>query len=41
MLQKRTFNIVLVNREKGTGIDTPARFDKTIVYSGKALTIKM
>jgi len=40
MLQERTFNIVWVGKEKGTGIDLPYKIDKTVVYSGKPVTIK-
>jgi alpha-D-xyloside xylohydrolase len=31
-----TFNIVLVNRNNGTGMQTPAKYNKVIRYTGKA-----
>ncbi|MBC7890302.1 MAG: glycoside hydrolase family 31 protein [Ferruginibacter sp.] len=41
MLQSRTFNIVIVQENKGTGVDAPVKFDKTVQYDGKAITVKM
>jgi alpha-D-xyloside xylohydrolase len=32
-----TFNIVLVNRNKGIGMETPTKYDKVIHYTGKAM----
>lgn len=40
MLKERIFNIVLVSKEKGTGIDICSNLDKTIKYNGNKLTIK-
>jgi alpha-D-xyloside xylohydrolase len=37
MAQHITFNIVLVNRNNGTGIATPAKYDKVIHYTGKKM----
>ena len=34
MLQKRTFNIVLVKEDNGVGVDVSKTADKTILYSG-------
>ncbi len=39
MLQKRVFNIVLVDGVHGSGIAATTKFDKTIVYIGKAITV--
>lgn len=39
MLQRRVFNIVLVNGEHGAGIGAATTADKTITYSGKAMTV--
>jgi alpha-D-xyloside xylohydrolase len=41
MLQKRTFNIVLVNKNNGVGMEVPAGFNKKIMYEGKAVTVKL
>jgi alpha-D-xyloside xylohydrolase len=41
MLQTRTFNIVVVNETKGNGIEISKTFDKTVVYSGKKLVVKL
>ena len=41
MLQKRVFNIVLVDGAHGSGIATTEKSDKTITYSGKAMTVQM
>ncbi|MGC8824232.1 MAG: TIM-barrel domain-containing protein [Bacteroidales bacterium] len=40
MLQKRTFNIVLVDKNKGTGLEISRKIDKTIPYNGEKITIK-
>ena len=40
MLKKRTFNIVLVKENKGVGVETSQQ-DKTVVYDGKAMKIKL
>jgi alpha-D-xyloside xylohydrolase len=39
MLKEHTFNIVIVNESKGTGIDISSMIDKKIKYSGKNTTI--
>ncbi|MGC8804108.1 MAG: DUF5110 domain-containing protein, partial [Bacteroidales bacterium] len=40
MLQKRTFNIVLVDKNKGTGLEISRKIDKTIPYNGEKITIQ-
>jgi alpha-D-xyloside xylohydrolase len=37
MAQHITFNIVMVNRNNGTGLATPAKYDKVIHYTGKKM----
>ncbi len=39
MLKSRRFNIVVVKDNHGTGAETTASFDKTVLYSGRALTV--
>lgn len=39
MLQKRKFNIVLVDTEHGIGINTSSRIDKSVYYTGKEIKI--
>ncbi|MGD1045753.1 MAG: glycoside hydrolase family 31 protein [Bacteroidota bacterium] len=34
MLKKHTFNILLVNENRGTGVETSSRIDKIVKYSG-------
>lgn len=41
MIKNRTFNIVLVSKEKGTGMTSGANFDKTISYDGKEKSVKL
>ena len=41
MIKNRTFNIVVVTKEKGTGMTTTTHFDKTISYGGKAISVKL
>lgn len=41
MIRERKFNIVCVGRNKGTGMDAIAGFDKTVVYSGKKTTVRL
>ncbi len=41
MLNNRTFNIVLVGKEKGTGMDSLKTSDKTVNYTGKKLSVKL
>ena len=40
MLQSRTFHVVFVGENHGSGIDPTANSDKTVTYSGKAISIK-
>ncbi|MGA7162082.1 MAG: TIM-barrel domain-containing protein [Bacteroidota bacterium] len=39
MLDERTFNIVMVNGNRGTGVEISSTFDKKISYEGKKLVI--
>lgn len=41
MIKNRTFNIILVTKEKGTGMANTANFDKTISYDGKEKSVKL
>jgi alpha-D-xyloside xylohydrolase len=41
MLKKRTFNIVLVNGTHGSDMPVTSKADKTVIYTGKALTVKL
>lgn len=41
MLPNRTFNVVVVNKGNGRGMEVPGKFDKVISYSGKAVTAKI
>jgi alpha-D-xyloside xylohydrolase len=41
MLQNRTFNIVLVDKDRGAGAGISSKFNKSIRYSGKAVTVKL
>ena len=41
MLKKRNFNIVVVSPENGAGDAESTKFDKTVKYSGKAVTVKL
>lgn len=41
MLQNRAFNIVLVNRNNGTGLGMASKFNKVVKYTGKAISVKM
>ena len=40
MLKKRTFIIVLVKENKGSGVEETVKFDRVIQYDGKAVTVK-
>jgi alpha-D-xyloside xylohydrolase len=40
MLQQRKFNIVWVTKDNKVGLDTPHSVSKTVVYTGKAITLK-
>ncbi len=41
MLKDRTFNIVVVNGEHGSGSLVTTAFDKTVKYEGKAMVVKL
>lgn len=41
MIKNRTFNIILVTKEKGTGMTGTTNFDKTISYDGKEKSVKL
>jgi alpha-D-xyloside xylohydrolase len=41
MLEKRTFQIVVVSKAKATGFSFDAKPDKTVSYEGKAVSIKL
>ena len=40
MLKERKFNIVVVGKDKGTGLDLTDKFDGTVVYLGKKVVFK-
>jgi alpha-D-xyloside xylohydrolase len=41
MLQTRSFNIVVVGKSKGTGLEPTLRFDKVVNYSGGAVNVRL
>ncbi|MBS1532805.1 MAG: DUF5110 domain-containing protein [Bacteroidetes bacterium] len=41
MLKQHTFNVVLAGSNNGTGGAVAQKFDKVVVYSGKAITAKL
>jgi len=41
MLKERIFNIVLVTKDHGTGLEISKNFDKVIKYDGKEITVKL
>jgi alpha-D-xyloside xylohydrolase len=41
ILKDRTFNIVVVNGEHGSGSLVTTGFDKTVKYEGKAIVVKL
>lgn len=41
MLQKRIFNVVMVNEGKGVGEEENTKTDKVVKYDGKAVSVKM
>ena len=41
MLAERKFNIVLVSKNKGAGMDKVEKFDKEVVYAGKKSVVKL
>lgn len=40
MIKDRTFNVVLVDKAKGTGMTSTSKFDKVINYNGDAKSVK-
>jgi len=41
MLKHHTFNVILVGKDKGTGVTIAQKFDKVVEYSGKAMAVKL
>jgi alpha-D-xyloside xylohydrolase len=41
MLKKRTFNIVMVNGTHGSNTGTADKTDKSVVYLGKKMVVKL
>jgi len=41
MLKERTFNILMVNENRGTGIEISSTIDKKIKYSGKKMVVEL
>lgn len=41
MLKNRTFNVILVGENKGTGVQQTAKADKVIKYNGSAVRVKL
>ncbi|MDE2184145.1 MAG: DUF5110 domain-containing protein [Alphaproteobacteria bacterium] len=41
MLKRRSFHIILVGKDHGTGIDTTANPDKVVTYTGRKLVVGM
>ncbi len=41
MLINRTFRIVVVDKNKGSGIDVGTKFNKTVFYKGKSITVNL
>lgn len=41
ILNNRSFQIVLVGKGKGTGLEPPKKFDKTVNYTGKKLSVRL
>ncbi len=41
MLDKITFNMIIVNQKQGLGLEEAGKVDKTIVYKGKALSCQI
>lgn len=40
MLKERTFNVVVVSRYNGTGVEIATKFNNIIKYSGKEISVK-
>ncbi|HSN08604.1 MAG TPA: DUF5110 domain-containing protein, partial [Hanamia sp.] len=41
MLKNRTFKVVVVGENKGTGVMESAKIDKVIKYNGSAVKVKL
>jgi alpha-D-xyloside xylohydrolase len=41
MLAERTFNVVLVTRDKGKGMDVNEKFDTSVKYAGKKIRVTL
>lgn len=41
MLKQRKFNIVLVNKERGTGTDLSKKYDREVIYCGQKINVTM
>jgi len=41
MLAQRKFNIVRVNKNKGTGTNAIEKYDETVTYTGKKIVVKL
>jgi alpha-D-xyloside xylohydrolase len=41
MLEERKFNIILVNKTKGVGVDLAEKYDQTISYHGEKVEVKL
>ncbi len=41
MLKKRTFNIIMVNPEKGTGLHISTQPDRVVSYDGRAIKVRL
>ncbi len=41
MLKTRTFNIILINKNKGIGEKVDVKPDKMVMYDGQELKLKM
>jgi alpha-D-xyloside xylohydrolase len=39
MLERRTFHVVLVGKDRGTGLEAPRQPDATVEYSGESVTV--
>jgi len=41
MIEKRTFNIVIVSENHGAGGSVSEQADKTVIFGGKAMDVKL
>jgi hypothetical protein len=39
MLERRTFRVVFVGKDHGTGLEPPPKADATIAYVGQPVTV--